>query len=204
MSTLGYYFTPHEVRLSVIEKLAEACSVSPGFLAFGAETTEGADSSGENPDADPGSRNKSEISLSDYKVISRFNVQASAGRGSLVDNEQIVEALAFSEDWLRTRIKRPVEKLLVIEARGDSMEPSIRDGDLLLLDVSSQEISSSAIHVIEVEGELLVKRLERRLNGSILVHSDNPRYAPQELTKADRAGLRIIGQVVWQGGPPRS
>ena len=140
-----------------------------------------------------------------YVAIPRYNVQASAGNGALVEHEQIVEFLAFSERYLRETVHTPPGNLLTIEARGDSMEPTIRDGDLMLIDVSpDQPLETGKLYVIRVAEELQVKRLQHRLDGGVAVLSDNPRYAPELIPRADLENLHILGRVLWVAGPPRS
>lgn len=98
---------------------------------------------------------------------------ASAGGGRVNGLEQVVQVLAFDAEWVRQALRRSPDQLL-IEARGDSMEPTIRDRDLLLVDVADQELSNPAIHVLRVGEVLLVKRVVRRLDGSLVVTSDKP------------------------------
>lgn len=190
LSSLGDWMAGREIRVSAVEKLAQACGVSPIWLAFG-----------DNPvtvaQLEPTGNDR-------YIPIPRYNVEASAGGGSLVPSEQIVDYLAFSAEYLQREIKRSSDQLLLITARGDSMEPTIRDGELLLVDRTPQPVASGAVHVINVEGTLLVKRIEACIDGSFLIHSDNTRYKTQSVAKSERDDLKIIGQVIWQGGPVRS
>ena len=58
--------------------------------------------------------------------------------------------------------------------------------------------------MLESNGVLLVKRLSVRLDGSISVRSDNAKYEPETVVPSERRTLCIIGQVVYQAGPPRS
>lgn len=192
LTTLHSYLNGSGMKLDTVIKISEACGVRPSWLAFGDDDLRPV----------PMSMTQS-MNAGDYVPIRRLNVEASAGPGALIGSEQLVEHLAFKEDWLRRHIRRRPDQLVLIEARGDSMEPTIGDGDLLLVDTSAAEIATSALHVLDVEGELLVKRLERRLDGTVIVISDNPRYAEQIITKADRKSLRIIGQVLWRGAPVR-
>lgn len=113
-----------------------------------------------------------------YVAIPRFNIQASEGGGALAEHAQVVEYLAFDVDFLRTRLRRDPKHLVLIEARGDSMEPTIRDGDILTVDIGPDlAVQHSQVHVIRVADDLIVKRLERRLDGGLIVHRDNARYA---------------------------
>jgi len=139
-----------------------------------------------------------------YVAIPRFNIQASAGGGALAEHAQVVEYLAFDVDFLRTRLRRDPKHLVLIEARGDSMEPTIRDGDILTVDIGpDQAVQHSQVHVIRVADDLIVKRLERRLDGGLIVHSDNTRYAPETLARDQLDTLHILGRVLLVTTPPR-
>ncbi len=80
------------------------------------------------------------------------------------------------------------------------MEDTISDGDLLLVNTQEPRIKDNAIYAISVNGDLIVKRVQRRLDGTIMVMSDNPRYRPEEVPPHTADQLRVIGQVVWHGG----
>ena len=140
-----------------------------------------------------------------YVANPRYNVQASAGNGALVGHDQIMEFLAFSERYLCETVYTPPGHLLTIEARGDSMELTIRDGDLILIDINpDQSLETGKVYVIRVGDELQVKRLQHRLDGGVSVLSDNPRYAPELIPRAQLEQLHILGRVLWVVGPPRS
>ena len=116
----------------------------------------------------------------------------------------MVEYLAFDVDFVRTRLHRDPKYLVLIEARGDSMEPTIRDGSILTVDLTpDQPLQSASLYVIRVDDDLMVKRLERRLDGGLIVHSDNPRYAPETVARAQLGQLQILGQVLLVSAPPR-
>lgn len=89
--------------------------------------------------------------------------------------------------------------LAVAVASGDSMEPTIRDGDILLVDTGTTTIDGDAIYLLAGGASFLVKRVQHLLDGSVLVTSDNPAYAPETLAAADIAKLRCIGRVRWIG-----
>jgi phage repressor protein C with HTH and peptisase S24 domain len=139
-----------------------------------------------------------------YVLLPRVEARAAAGHGSGLDSDQVVDFLAFSEDWVRNTLHRRPANLALLEATGDSMDPTIRDGDVLLVDTSVRDIQSSRVYVLQVNGALLVKRIQVRLDGSLVVKSDNPSYEAEVVRPDERNPLRIVGQVVWQAGPVRS
>ena len=138
-----------------------------------------------------------------YVAIPRYNVQASAGSGTDPGNPQIVEYIAYSENYLRTHLRRRAEHLLLVEARGDSMEPAIQNGDVLTVDITpGQPLEHGGLYVLRVGDNLLVKRVEQRLQ-SLVLHSDNPRYAPETVTHNDPDHLHVVGRVLLVTAPPR-
>lgn len=123
---------------------------------------------------------------------------ASAGYGSSNGPEDSSLGLRFSGRSLRKQGIDP-DDALIIFARGDSMEPDIRDGDTIMFDRSRLSIRDGKKYVIEVEGEELVKVLHKRPGGVVFVQSLNPAYPAYEV-RPDQGGFRILGEVVWTAG----
>lgn len=137
---------------------------------------------------------------SEYVFIPRYEVRAGAGAGQPVLSEEVGGFLAFREDWIRQRLRRSPGKLAVLEAYGDSMQPTISDGDIMLVDLGENHVRGSAIYVVLAGDEAVVKRVELRLDGSLLVKSDNPSYEAMIFPRDESDELRVIGKVVWAGG----
>ena len=136
----------------------------------------------------------------EYVFIPRYNVRAGAGAGQPVLSEEFEGFLAFRQEWIRRKLRRNPDNLAVIEAFGDSMTPTISDGDVMLVDLSEDRVRGSAIYVMLAGDEAVVKRVELRLDGSLLVKSDNPSYEPITFPRDEADDLRVIGKVVWSGG----
>ncbi len=137
--------------------------------------------------------------LADYTLVPKYEVRASAGTGAVIASERIVDHLAFKNAWLQSLGIAP-RHLLLIEAVGDSMMPRIADGDLLLIDTSLSSVQQNAIYVIRLDNDLVVKRIQRKLDGSLTVMSDNPAYSPELVPANEATSLSVIGRVVWVGG----
>jgi phage repressor protein C with HTH and peptisase S24 domain len=139
--------------------------------------------------------------LDEFVLVPRYDVRVSAGHGTLVHSDQVVDHLAFKRDWVVDRLRVRPDALALVQVVGDSMEPTLSDGDLALVHLAEQRLKDGAAYVIEVGGELRVKRIARRLDGSVLVKSDNPRYGDEEVSEEAAEHLRVLGQVIWHGGP---
>lgn len=138
-------------------------------------------------------------SLEDFVTVPHYDVQGSAGTGALIDSEQVVNHLAFRRDWVRNTLGVQQSDLALIEVRGDSMEPTLSNGDMILLDMRKDREWSSGIHVIRHDGRLQVKRLNFRINGAVDVISDNPSYPTESLAADELRYLEVVGRVVWAG-----
>lgn len=95
---------------------------------------------------------------SEFTLTPRFDVQASAGAGRVTIGENPLEYLAFRSTWLRSRNINPAFAG-ILTARGDSMEETIRDGDVLLVDASINRIRNNTIYLIVYGDIILVKRV---------------------------------------------
>lgn len=136
---------------------------------------------------------------SDYVHIPRYEVAASAGGGAIVNSEQIVDYLSFRADWVRSALGVSVGDLALISVIGDSMEPSLSEGDVVLLDMTTRSVLDGSIYALQLNGGLLVKRIQRMLDGSLIVKSDNARYDTETVSEENAERLKIIGRVVWVG-----
>lgn len=132
----------------------------------------------------------------DFISIPRFAVDAAAGPGALVDTETQTGFYAFNRAWLARRHLDP-KSLAVISVRGDSMEPRLSDGDLILVDRAQQQISDGIAYVLRLGSDLLVKYVQRIGPGAISILSANTLYPPREIDIAALDGeLEIIGRVI--------
>ena len=131
----------------------------------------------------------------DWLDVPRLALGASAGPGAFGGEEQAIGAFRFAARWLRGQGLDP-SQLSAIAVTGDSMEPTLRDGDEILVDRSRRALSDG-IHVVRTGDALLVKRLDTGRPGAIGLISDNPAYRAIELPAGE---VEVIGRVVWKSG----
>ncbi len=131
--------------------------------------------------------------------VPRLDVGASAGPGALNDREAPVSHIAFDQSWLRQLCGARSADLSFIRVQGDSMVPTLADGDDILVDRSDRaERLRDGVYVLRREDALMVKRLAVNPTGRYAtIKSDNPAYP--EWRDCDLATLEIIGRVVWAG-----
>jgi phage repressor protein C with HTH and peptisase S24 domain len=131
--------------------------------------------------------------------VPRLDVRASAGPGALGEGESAVAHIAFDPAWLRRLSGARPADLSFIRVQGDSMAPTLADGDDILVDRGDgAERLRDGIYVLRRDDALLVKRLAvSPAARTVTVKSDNPAYP--EWRDCDLATLELIGRVVWAG-----
>lgn len=127
--------------------------------------------------------------------IPRLPLHASAGPGATVGEEDAIGSFRFSQRWLRDQGLQP-GRLSAIAVRGDSMELTLRDGDEILVDTTPRAWRDG-IHVVRLDGALVVKRLETSRPGRVILLSDNTAYRPIDCSPAE---VEVVGRVVWKSG----
>ena len=70
-----------------------------------------------------------------------------------------MDHLAFKTDWIIKDIGADPNRLILINAVGDSMEPTVKEGDLLLIDHRQNQVVEDAIYVLRLNDRLIAKRL---------------------------------------------
>lgn len=137
--------------------------------------------------------------LPDFMMVPRYDLSASAGHGALIASEQIVDYLAFKSEWVRNALGIAQKDLALISVKGDSMQPTLTDGDLVLIDISRKMVEDSGVYVIHLSDTLMVKRVQRHLDGTLTVTSDNTKYSPERVQSKDGKLFHVVGRVVWTG-----
>jgi len=132
-----------------------------------------------------------------FVLVPRYDVEASAGPGTFADSERVVDHMAFRDDWVRRTLRVDPARLVLITAVGDSMEPVIRGGDLLLIDTSVDRIVDDAIYVLVKRDELVVKRVQQFFTGAVTIKSDNPAYVEETLSPEEAEQVHVAGRLRW-------
>jgi len=102
------------------------------------------------------------------------------------------EFMWISRDWLHQSVRVISDSIFIIRARGDSMEPTISNGDLILVDTKQCGDKTDGIYVIQRGDYTYTKRLQF-IDEKIIVISDNPFYEKETVT----CDLEVCGKVVW-------
>ena len=131
-------------------------------------------------------------------AVPMLNVVASMGHGAVMNwEEETVREVRFSKRWLRHNTDASsFTTLAVITARGDSMMPTFVDGSILLVDTSHTQVKIDGVYVLRRDDELFIKRVQRNLDGTLDVISDNPQYKVQVISNPFKSGILVLGRVL--------
>lgn len=130
--------------------------------------------------------------------IPTYDIEASAGHGSLVNDGEPLFYQPFRESFLRKRTRSALDALSVIQVRGDSMWETLHDGDQVLIDRQQQNLARAGLYVLSIQGELVIKRVTMNpVTKLVTVKSDNPAY--EAYRDLDPSDLVVVGRVIWIG-----
>lgn len=104
------------------------------------------------------------------------------------------DAAPYTTQWFNAMGIKP-SRARRFRVVGDSMYPYLSAGDVILVNLDERAVIDGQVYAIQWDGEMRVKRLSRRLDGSLILSSDNPSYPPDRVTKAMQKRVEIIGRV---------
>ncbi|MCC8492318.1 S24 family peptidase [Xanthomonas citri] len=196
LSKAGIYFIldgttkAEKIRSSTVDKLCKALGVNAQWLQYGKGPIEGTQA----------------VDDSDYADVIGYSQAAGLGSGAEAVEYAETHSLKFKKTSLRRRgiYGKP---LAVYYGKGDSMEPTIEDGDAILFDTSDTRVVDGLLYVIQVDGmaypEYYVKRA-MVLDGVTYFQSDNPggdhNWKRPRRMDSKREPITVIGRVHWIGG----
>lgn len=171
---------------SHLHRIARELGTSPAYLA--GETDDPSEGALPSPTAE------SIADQLDAVLLPEVQVSFSMGGGSVIEDWPVVRQVPFSREWLRSFTPSSPEHLAVARGEGDSMMPTILDGDLIILDLSQKTIrQQDRIWALSYGGVGMVKRVRALPDGSYQVNSDNAAVSPMHAADEE---MHIVGRVV--------
>jgi len=140
-----------------------------------------------------GSQNEPEYQSGEYVLIPQINGQISAGTGLSPDNTADCK-VAFRREWIKR--KGDPDKMSLIKVEGDSMDPTILSGDLVLVDHNRNYVApQGGIYALSINHEIMIKRIHPlHSEGKLRIISDNKKYEPVDY---EEERVKINGKVIW-------
>lgn len=172
-----------------LHRIAAELETSPAYLAN--ETDDSA------PVAPRTSAIEALVKELDLAILPELDIGYSMGGGTIQETYEQTGVVPFSRSWLRTMMTGSVDDLFVARGDGDSMEPTLKDGDIVLIDRAQQMIRHQDRIWAVAYGDLgMIKRVRRTPAGSYLLMSDNKTVSPIECNDGE---MHVIGRVCWIG-----
>lgn len=176
-SGLHRYLSGGEPSRKALVSLARAANVSLQWLATGEGSM--------TPTAGMGTLTR----------VPLYNAAAASGDAFAVQDDKQLRPLAFCRKWLGLH-GLEARQLVALQVRGNSMEPTIRHGDAVLIDLAQKDLVDGDIYLIRDADAALIRRIQRQLAGKLRVIADNAAYP---VIESPEKAVRVVGKVVWRG-----
>lgn len=134
----------------------------------------------------------------DLAILPEYELGYSMGGGNhIAEHYEQRGVVPFQRQWLRGLMRGTFADLFVARGEGDSMQPTLLDGDLVLIDTAQRTIRQQDRIWAVSYGELgMIKRVRRLADGSYQLLSDNDTVPP--ILCAD-GEMSVVGRVIWVG-----
>lgn len=172
-----------------LHRIAAELETSPAWL------------SGETEDRAPVSPRISSLTTIadelDLAFVPDIDFGYSMGGGTFLEAFEQKGVIPFARPWLRSMMNGSIDELFVARGEGDSMEPTLKDSDIVLIDTAQKVVRHQDRIWAVVYGDLgMIKRVRRTPAGSYLLMSDNSTVQPIECHDGE---MDVVGRVVWIG-----
>lgn len=155
------------------------------------------DSDNRDPAAPPAPTKADVAAHFDLALVPQLDLGYSMGGGSVFESYEQTGFVPFKRGWLRALAAGSFDQLFVARGEGDSMLPTIMDGDVVLIDTAQGEVRKQDRIWAVAYGDLgMIKRVRRLPDGSFSLMSDNPAVSAVNAVQEE---MRVIGRVVWIG-----
>jgi phage repressor protein C with HTH and peptisase S24 domain len=175
------------ITTSVAMKYARAFRIAPEWLLYGKAENEPAQNLPDSP------RSES------LDLVPIYDIEASAGNGVIPgESEDVTGQLVFPPGYLRHITSTPPRQLAIVTVQGDSMAPTLKPRDVVLIDTTKTNLGYDGLFVLRMDGAVHVKRVQRGARSGLLrILSDNKdAYPPYE---RDIGDVEAVGKVLWYG-----
>lgn len=171
-----------------LDLIAQALKVDTDWLLFGKGNVQGAHPVFVDPD-------------DAFVSVKLAAPRPSMGGGSFIesDDADTDRTYQFRKAWIRNQLGSSPQSLRLLHVEGDSMEPTLKDGDMVLVDMGRKRPSPPGVFVLHDGIGLVAKRIEPIPNSDppkLRIISDNPVYAPYERLLEE---INIVGRIRWYG-----
>lgn len=120
-----------------------------------------------------------------------FYGYAQCGYNGVFNEEDALDYIPMPTKFLPVNI----DNLIAMKAQGDSMEPNIQEGEIVLFDTSKiGDLRNNDVALFNLDGELKIKRFVLKMGKPYLVSDNKANYNPMEIDEGNQ--LSPIGKMV--------
>lgn len=172
-------------NLDKLDQVAKVLKVERNWLLHGMGEVEGESPILDDPD---------EM----FVAIASVSVKPAMGGGAVVEDQPPPgRPYHFQKSWIKHSLRADPANLRIMHVEGDSMMPTLKDSDIVLVDLSRRAPTPPGVFVLHDGLGLVAKRLEHIPNSEpprVRVISDNSFYSPYECTCDE---INIVGRIRW-------
>lgn len=138
-----------------------------------------------------------EMASQGIAMVEEVDLALGMGGGMYAELAESKGFVPFKREWLDGLHRGALSSLRVVRGEGDSMQPTILDGDLVLIDMAQNSIMAQDRIWAVFWGDLgMIKRVRRTPGGTFQLLSDNPAISPVEAVDGE---MHVLGRVIWIG-----
>jgi transcriptional regulator with XRE-family HTH domain len=141
-----------------------------------------------------GEKSENQNDTGDFCYVPMVEPVLSAGDGNFIESEEVEGYYSFRKDFIN-RINSDIKKLFLVRVSGDSMLPTIKENDVVMIDTGKKHIIDGRLYAINIADTLIVKRVIKQSGQEAIIYSDNV-----EIYKSfteHLSNIKVVGQLVW-------
>lgn len=140
----------------------------------------------------------------DYIQIKEYEIKFSAGNGRTPVFDELSDSVSatYRREWFHRMGINPARAIRV-KVHGNSMEPFLWAGNTVLVNLAETDIINGKVYAVRYGDELRIKRVYRKLDGGLILHSDNPDFLPRDEdvpASVAQEHIGIVGRVRESSG----
>lgn len=131
--------------------------------------------------------------------IDYYDVRAAAGLTGFENSDypEIISSLYLTDEGMSQLVgKKSADGICLVNVPTDSMEPTIRKGDIVFLDTKVNAYSGDGIYAFAIDGALFIKRIQKMIGGGYRMISDNEIYPPEQISDDVCENAQFIGRFI--------
>lgn len=131
--------------------------------------------------------------------IDYYDVRAAAGLTGFENSDypEIISSLYLTDEGMAQLVgKKSSDGICLVNVPTDSMEPTIRKGDIVFLDTKVNAYSGDGIYAFAIDGALFIKRIQKMIGGGYRMISDNEVYPPEQISDDVCENAKFIGRFI--------